>query len=241
MHEPGTLAVDAPPADEVLVRTIARAKRELEQMIDLNPQGMLLIDGEGTILRVNRAIMTLTGVGTFEQLLGQPIGTVFSSEDTEFFATVLVGEGGTAAFETHARLPNGFVREVSFKVVGAGASGSVRVIMVADITGEKERVDDQEREHKKEAVAALIGGLMHNINQPLTVVAVTAKLMELGLEKPAPDVGELRQNLVTISDLVMQVKSMLEKVEASSDYVTEEYLAGKRILDIAHLRPVESP
>ena len=84
-------------------------------------------------------------------------------------------------------------------------------------------------------MAALIGGLMHHINQPLTVITVTAKLMEMGLEKPAPDAGELRKNLNTISERVMQVKTMLENVEAASDYVTEEYLEGKRILDINHL------
>ncbi len=227
-------AAELPPAaDEALARTIAIAKRELEQMMDLNPQGMLLIDTNGTISRVNRAIVDLTGVGGFDALLGQPFAAVFASGEDAFAAKILDSEGGSEAFDCHVTLPNGTVRELSFTV--AGATAGVRVIMIADITGEKERLEDEEREHKKEAVAALIGGLMHNINQPLTVVTVTAKLMEMGLEKPAPDVEELRTNLATISDLVMQVKQMLEKVEAASDYVTEEYLAGKRILDIGSL------
>jgi PAS domain S-box-containing protein len=225
---------DLPPAgDEALARTIAIAKRELEQMMDLNPQGMLLLDANGTISRVNRAIVDLTGVGGFDELLGQPFSSVFANSDETLVAEILDSEGGAETYDCHVTLPNGFVRELSFSV--AGAASGVRVIMVADITGHKERLADEERAHKKEAVAALIGGLMHNINQPLTVVTVTTKLMEMGLQKPVPDVEELRNNLATISDLVMQVKQMLEKVEAASDYVTEEYLAGKRILDINSL------
>ncbi len=227
--------VDMPAAggDEALARTIAIAKHELEQMMDLNPQGMLLVDADGSISRVNRAIVALTGLGGFDALLGQPFASIFANGDESFVTEILGSEGGTQAFERHVTLPNGFVRELSFTV--AGAASGVRVIMVVDITGRKERLDEEERTHKKEAVAALIGGLMHNINQPLTVVTVTAKLMEMGLQKPEPDVAELRKNLATISDLVMQVKQMFEKVEAASDYVTEEYLAGKRILDISKL------
>ncbi|MBL7076321.1 MAG: PAS domain S-box protein [Kiritimatiellae bacterium] len=222
-----------PPGDETLARTIAIAKRELEQMMDLNPQGMLLIDAGGQISRVNRAIVDLTGAGGFDALLGQPFAAIFADGDEEFVSRIIDSEGTAESFDRHVTLPNGFVRELRFSV--AGAASGVRVMMVADITGEKERRANQESEHKKEAVAALIGGLMHNINQPLTVVTVTAKLMEMGLDKPTPDVEELRKNLSTISDLVMQIKQMLEKVEAASDYVTEEYLAGKRILDISKL------
>jgi PAS domain-containing protein len=53
-----TIDAGMPPrGDEALARTIAIAKRELEQMMDLNPQGMLLVDGSGKIARVNRAIV----------------------------------------------------------------------------------------------------------------------------------------------------------------------------------------
>ncbi len=225
---------DLPPVgDEALAYTIAIAKRELEQMMDLNPQGMLLVDIDGQISRVNRAIVDLTGVGGFDALLGQPFDSIFGNGEGDLVSEILASKSGAEVFDRHVTLPNGFVRELSFSV--AGTASGVRVIMIADITGEKERQADEERAHKKEAVAALIGGLMHNINQPLTVVTVTAKLMEMGLDKPDPDVAELRKNLATISDLVMQIKQMLEKVEAASDYVTEEYLAGKRILDISSL------
>ena len=234
-------SADTPPNGDSLARTIAVAKRELEQMMDLNPQGMLLIDNDGTIVRANRSAVVLTGVDGFEDLLGKPLATVFAACDDNFFNQVLDTSGGAEAYEAHINLPDGFIRELSFTVVGAGASGSLRVIMVADITGERERVADEEREHKKEAVAALIGGLMHNINQPLAVVMVTAKLMELGLNKPHPEVEELRKNLATISDLIMQVKSMMESVETATDYVTEEYLEGKRILDIHHLGQAARP
>lgn len=231
------IATSGPPVGENLARTIAIAKRELEQMMDLNPQGMLLIDRHGVIVRANRAVLELTGTASFDTLLGKPLSSIFAAGDDDFFAALLTTEGGAESYEAHFSLPNGFVRELSFMVVGAGGRGGVRVIIVADITGNKERVADEERAHKKEAVAALIGGLMHNINQPLTVMMVTAKLMELGLEKPQPDIEELRTNLATISDLVMQVKAMLESVEAASDYVTEEYMAGRQILDINHLAP----
>ncbi len=219
--------------DEALVRTIANAKRELEQMMDLNPQGMLLVDGGGKISRVNRAIVELTGAGGFDALLGKPFASIFADGDDTFDKAIAECARGAKPLDRQVTLPNGFVRELRFSV--AGAASGLHVIIVADITGERERLIDQEKKYKKEAVAALIGGLMHNINQPLTVLTVTARLMEMGLKKPEPDVVELGKNLATISDLVMQVKHMMEKVETASDYVTEEYLAGKRILDIGSL------
>jgi nitrogen-specific signal transduction histidine kinase len=172
-------------------------------------------------------------VGGFDALLGKPFASIFADGDEAFVEAIAECARGSKPPDRRVTLPNGFVRELSFSV--AGAASGLHVIIVADITGERERLVNEEKEHKKQAVAALIGGLMHNINQPLTVVTVTAKLMEMALDEPEPDVAELRKNLATISDLVMQVKQMMEKVEAASDYVTEEYLAGKRILDISSL------
>lgn len=224
---------EPPAGDANLAQTIANAKRELEQMMDLNPQGMLLLDVAGRISRVNRAIVDLAGVGGFDALLGQPFAKVFADGDESFASALVQREGGAESLERCVTLPNGFKRELRFTT--AGTTSGVQVIIVADITGEKERLASEEKALKQEAITALIGGLMHNINQPLTVLSVTAKLMEMGLQKEPPDADELRQNLSTISDLVMQIKAVLEKVESASDYVTEEYLAGRHILDIGKL------
>lgn len=221
------------PAD--LSGAIARAKSELEQMVDLNPQVMLLVDNQGRIVRANRAVLDLSGAESFSALLGQAMEDVFRTGEAGFFSELLASRTGMESSDAHVSLPNGFVRELSFTLVGSGARSGVNAVIVSDITGNKEQSADEERQHKQAAVKALLGGLMHNLNQPLTVIMVSAKLIQMALEKPDPDREEIKAHLATVTDMAMQFKGMLEKLEKSREYVTEAYVDGSEILDLKRI------
>ena len=68
MSSEETVRIDIDPPEEVGSR-IARAKNELEEMIDLNPQVIMLLDRHGRILRTNRATLDFFGIPDFSQIL----------------------------------------------------------------------------------------------------------------------------------------------------------------------------
>jgi putative nucleotidyltransferase with HDIG domain len=77
-----------------------------------------------------------------------------------------------------------------------------------------------------------MGALMHNINQPLTVIMVKARLMHLEVEKGRMDAPEISRNLQEIMRITMHIADMLEGVEKPGDFVTQPYLGDVRILDL---------
>lgn len=219
-----------PPAGDGLGSVIEKAKRELEHMMDLNPQVMLLLDHEGTVVRANRAMLNFLGLPSFRELLNQPLLSLLHTDDEAALADFLQ-QPSEATREFDARLPGGELRTLLLRIVSGGDTG-LRVVIIEDVTVQKAESVHLEKMHKIEAVEALMGALMHNINQPLTVIMVTARLMHLSMEKGTWKEDELKKNLQEIMDLTMSIASLLDKAKMPRDFVTEEYLDGMNILDI---------
>ncbi len=213
-------------------KVIERAKQELEQMIDLAPQVLLLVDRRGTVLRANRAMLAFGGFSGYGQVLGKTLDRVFVSVEPGFFDAMLRDRREIGARSVGVMRRDGLRRDVAFTLIGPGVESDVHVIMASDVTDEIAQQADLEKRHKIEAASVLVGGLMHHINQPLTVIAVTVKLMLLALEKGTFDRDEMKRQLETIMDLTLQVAGTLKQVENPSDFVTEPYIGNREILDI---------
>jgi len=208
---------------------IERAKGELERMMDLNPDVMVLVNRAGEMLRVNRSLLALLGLKRFSDVLGRRLGDLFPGAPASFCEELLSGGGGTA--ELTAALATG-ERLLRFRAVSARPDADVQVVIVYDVTDQEAATASREREYKREAVQTLMGGLMHRINQPLTVITVKARLLQLALGNRTLDPAELKSGLDDITDLVMQVSRLLERMEKPRDYVTEDYLDGLDVLDL---------
>lgn len=229
MVENGNGSSDPMSADG-LREIIEKAKRELEHMMDLNPQVMLLVDPEGRVVRTNRSLLRFLGLESFGGALNMPLASLLQFSDTEFVAELL-GASGLRPLETQVTLPDGRERSLLFSIMSAG-DNDLRVVTIDDVTLEKEESVHLEKEHKMAAVEALMGALMHNINQPLTVIMVTARLMHLALEKGTWDAEEFKKSLQEIMDLTMKVARLLDRAQRPKDFVTEEYLEGMDIMDL---------
>jgi len=219
------------PDTSALHKTIERAKQELEHMIDLNPQVMLLVDNNGKVVRANKALLELLGLPDFKKVLGRNLTAIFPCEEKNFFSNLLHNKGGYDVREIKIVLAPHRHRLMRFAVVSSDSE--VSVIIVNDVTSEKEQAVHQEKKFKKEAVQALMGGLMHNVNQPLTVIMVQAQFIQLALEKGLAKPEDLKKELQNIMTLTMQIAEMLKNVEQPHDYVTQHYLDGIDILDMA--------
>jgi len=218
--------------DRDLATVLQRAKEQLQQMIDMHPQVLLLMRDDGTVARTNRALLDLAGLTDFREALGRRLGEIFPAGDKAFFDRMLRKHKGLAMHEARIRLAQGAERDLRFTVVGSGRDADLSVVMVSDVTEAKRQTARDEKRFKSEAVTALMGGLMHSINQPLTVITVSTRLMETALDKGDVDKDALKGHLRTISDLVMQVKELLQRVAELHDFVTENYVGNIDILDI---------
>lgn len=223
-----------------LAAIIERAKHELEQMIDLNPNIMLLVSSEGKILRSNKALLEILGETVFAQVLGKDIADVMNCGDSSFFSRLLE-EGGISEGEARVELPNQQAHMFRFSVVGSGKESNLRVMIVEDITEEKNREGEAKQAHKKEAVQELIGALMHTINQHLTVISVRAKLMSMALEKGKSDKEDFQKSLDDITEVTMKIADILSRISKPGELHTTPYMNGTNILDLDNSGEMPSP
>ena len=214
------------PIEEI----IERAKRELEQMIDLNPQAMLLVDNEHHVERANRALLDFLGLSGFEDVLHKRLEDLFPGQE-EFF-TELMSDGGYTSRELGVDIGTDIHRELRFQVVGAGEGGHLSAMIIEDITREKALAAELERQHKTEAVGPLVGALMHRINQPLTVITVRTKLMEIALDRGDMNRDEFRKTLSDIGKLAMEISEVLRRARNAKSFVTVTYDRTTDILDL---------
>jgi len=218
--------------EESLAAIIERAKQQLQHMIDLNPEGMLLVDAELIVTRANRAFLDLTGVTDFGSALGKRLDSLISFDDPEFAERLPAGKPGDDAMETEVGLAGGNKRIFRFTVVGSEAASGFWVLMVRDVTEEKQQALVREKTHKKEAAHQLTGALMHHMNQPLTVIMVTANLLKMELEKGEIDPEKLREGLEKIMSLATDTAKTLQMADEARDFVTEAYTDHLSIMDL---------
>ena len=209
---------------------IERAKQELEQMIDLNPQVMLLADREGRITRANRALLDLLGLPGYPEVLGKRIEELFPGKEAvrKLLARRKVDKGQ----DIEVRLRDGRARVLHFTVVGAGAKGELSVVVINDVGADRERAAFLELKHKKDAVNTVAGALMHNVNQSLTVIMVNAQLMNLMVEKGQINAADVRNSLQDIVKETTRIAEVLKDIDRPAGFVMEPYLGSVSILDI---------
>ena len=220
---------DTPAMTPELVPVVERAKQELQRMIDMNPEGMALVEQGGKVVRANRALVDLIGREGYGQVLGQPLDSLFRTEQ-DLAATLFTS--GTDLFETTMKTDDGEEKCLRFGVIGAASEPGLRVLTVRDITEEKAAGARMEKTHRKETVQQLTGALMHHANQPLTIITVTANLLLMDAENGAVDPEKLVESLRRIITRATDVSEILKRAENPSDYVTESYMEGLEIMDL---------
>ena len=214
-----------------LNRIIERAKRELEQMIDMTPDVMFLLDTRGTILRANRALLNLLGASQFNAVIGRPVAEIFQLKNPAEISRFLAGTEPRAELMLKADI-GGRTRDLEFTVMPAGQAAGWRVAFVEDVEEERRKTETLEEQCRKEAARTLVCTLMHNLNQPLTVITIRCQLLLLSLNKGSLNPDELKKGLEEISELTMQVANTLSRAQSFRDFVTTPYTEHSAIVDL---------
>ncbi|MBN1672509.1 MAG: HD domain-containing protein [Kiritimatiellae bacterium] len=225
-----------------LNRIIERAKQELEQMIDMNPEIMLLVDENGVVTRANRALLDLMGYTTFTDVLNKPMVELFALAEPDMLSDALRKRGTREVCESDVTLPSGRKTALRFTCVNPRPASGRAVIVIHDVTPDREQAAVMEKAHKVEAVRLVAGALMHRVNQHLTVITIQAQMLELALEEGAAEPTTFRGALQEIVEYAAKISETIARLETVSDVVTEPYSPGVDILDLdrSPARPEEA-
>jgi len=224
-----------------LASRIARAKREIEGMIDLYPQGMILVDGDMKVRRVNQGLLTLLGYERFDEVLGKGLGEAFAHRPAvsgcpvcKIFADVREGKTDPSRpTELTVDIRGKGARTLSFTIVGAEASEGSMAALVEDVTEDTRLGEEAVRRGKMEAAGELVGALNHQINQSLGVIQGRAQLLLFVQDRGGSVANdELRRTLEDIINHTRRIADVLKRAMNLHDFITEEYVSGVRILDL---------
>lgn len=237
-------------ATGVLGEVIQAAKKELERMIDLVPQGMFLMDGAGKVLRANARFLKLTRMRAFRDVLGWDYRDLFAFEPGHSSRAVLdklVADArkGADVTEGEVRVLGAQGKDVVllFCCVPAGVESELYVMVVEDVTDRKRAIESKERSEMLRAVQSVVGALLHTVNQPLTVMATSAHLIRAEVKRgAASDGARIDEHARQIEEMVERVADALKKADRIQHFVLEPYHGGVSILDLdkSARRPGES-
>lgn len=150
---------------------------------DNSVDGLLLADGEGTVVAVNEAYSRLVHMGV-EQLKGRPFTVIYASQEkpAELLADyrqrfrqrvirkqvecrTVLHDGTPVTFEE----TNGYVEQQG--------RGTLLFSLLRDVTMQKHLEEQLRQAAKMEAIGQLAGGVAHDFNNILTVIHGHASLL----------------------------------------------------------------
>lgn len=165
----------------------------MDFILDSLPSGLLIFDRQGRILRVNTSAQSILGLPadqayqTLQDLPEHLAGLralLQTTEEEQFRAEVAVKLPGASEENTIG---------YTLKHIDDNASSQVRILIFSDITQilkdrqSLERIQaDLFQSQKLAAIGAMISGVVHELNNPLTGISMSTDLARLTLEKMKP-------------------------------------------------------
>jgi PAS domain S-box-containing protein len=200
---------------------LRRSEIDLRSLVTNAPYGICRCDGEGKLLDVNPAFMDLLGYSSPEQLIGQPVHTLYVDADEWFEVADSLRastpfKGLTAEWKRKDGSTTG-VRVSGRSVTNGNDKNRAFELFAEDIT-ERRALEQQLRQSQKmEAVGRLAGGIAHDFNNLLMVISGYSEFLleRLGaqpeLRAPAQEIASAaeRASSLTRQLLAFSRKQML--------------------------------
>ncbi len=204
------------------------SEQEFQALLDAAVDGVVLIDRDGRIEAFNRAAERLFGYPASE-VIGSNISMLMPEPDrsdhdayiARFLSTKvphIIGRGR----EVEARRKDGSLFPVFLSVGIVEGSEPPRFMgLVQSITFRRHAEEEAHRLQERlthvsrlATVGEMSAGIAHELNQPLTAVANYAQACERLLRLPDPDIGEIREALVQITDQAVRAGDIIRRLRA---------------------------
>ncbi|MEE9617442.1 MAG: PAS domain S-box protein [Anaerolineae bacterium] len=174
-------------------------ERRLEALVEHLPEGILLLNGERRILVSNPAAQTClplladAAVGDVLTLMaGRPIGEVLEAPPERLWHELEVPGPPRRVFEAVAR------------PVEPGLKAGGWVLVIRDVTEEREIQQRVQQQERLAAVGQLAGGIAHDFNNLLTTIMLYAQ-MGLGKRDLPPDLARALETIISESRQAAQL------------------------------------
>jgi PAS domain S-box-containing protein len=185
---------------ERLLEQIQEQARQVQQIVDTVPEGMLLVDAEGEVLLTNPVAEDALAV-----LAGAEVGST------------LTQLGNRPLVELLARPPEGLWHEVAtdgrnFEVVArpleTGPSSGGWVLVIRDVTQERQVQQRANQQERLAAVGQLAAGIAHDFNNVMATIVLYAQVV---LRTEALS-SQNRERLATIDQQAKHATRLIQQI-----------------------------
>ncbi|HMV32426.1 MAG TPA: response regulator, partial [Gemmatimonadales bacterium] len=169
-------------------QALRKSEERYRRLFSAATDAIFTLDRAGTILSFNQSAERLWNVRS-RAAVGRPWDDVLAFEDLptvgEQFRRTLAGE--SSVFETSVRRPNGEPGVVAITVSPLVEEGRVTTVLgiVRDVTDQRRVQAQLLQAEKMSAIGQLVGGMAHEINNPLASILVNMELLVGEAKDPA--------------------------------------------------------
>ena len=198
---------------------IRASEAHYRRLVETSPYTVWALDVEGRLTELNRAGEELLGRRAGE-LLGHPFHELFAPEDllpaeTEF-RRILEGEAETVEVDLRVLRPSGEKRDIHLAARAIHSEGTLEGIhgIARDVTEERVRDEQLRRAERLASLGTLIGGVAHELNNPLTSIRGLVQL--LLDEERSSDEAELLRTVVREAERSARIVNNLRRLTRRS-------------------------
>ncbi|MBN2390889.1 MAG: response regulator [Anaerolineae bacterium] len=185
--------------ERLLVRVQEQA-RQVQQVMDTVPEGVLLLDEEGRVLSANRLgqgdLRTLANIdagGVLTHLADRPLETLLTPLPHGLWHEL---ELGTRSLQALAR------------PIKSGEKGEGWVLVIRDVTQQKLIEQRSQQQERLAAVGQLAAGIAHDFNNIMATVVLYAQMSMRAEDVPT----KVQQRLITIYQQALHATQLIQQI-----------------------------
>jgi PAS domain S-box-containing protein len=188
---------------------------------------------EGKIVFCNRGYARILGFDTPEELIGYPVINLYrNKKDRGILVDAVIQTGGVTDLPVALTKKDGVPIWCALTARAVLDDDGIVVHLdgvLKDITAEiEEKQENHSNSDKFQGVLEMAGGVVHRLNQPLTIV--NNVLNELINDSQTEDPNY--QKIMTVHNQVKKMNEITKKIGNIKKYEAMEYVAGIKIVDI---------